>query len=812
MRITTGHRWIGGVILLCAWLNLSCAPDGISAQVTPTEQKELTTLKGQIVDPGRQHRTKFEAARLLLEKRTEPARAILADVLRDASQPGARIAVAEAIAEDSPTDKRFVEPLLEMLQGEHQPSRQPAARALAAYENASVRGRLSRLVKNTQTPLEVRLVLIEALQRDASRQTVRDLIDLLRDPSLAIRDAAAQGLRTLVNLPDFGADVSLWEQWWAENQFKTREQWLADLVDRMAVDRIRLDAENEQLRVRLVQAMQDVYNIATKAQRPVLVQTMLSDPVADVRILGASLVDRMIAANDEIPADLRSRIRALLRDEDPRVRREAALLEAELPVETSAAVLLQRLAREDSPLVRAGIITALGRLAAPEAISAVLHSLAKGELEEATPAAEALAKIVAAAPLEDESRNQAALVLVQRYKQADSDTRAEEILREALLRAMGALGDSMVTPVLVDALDDKAGVVRLAAINALLSLRAETAAEHIAPLISDSDRGVRQAAITALARLGGGEYISSILNRTAAEVESDTAVRKQAWEQVLLLAKQASADTLAEVIGWLADNKAPLEQQIEIMRLRTAALRDAQSPALAEALWRHGKTLTRAGRSDEARTVLQEALTLYRRRGEAASAETLGEMWLSVVDAMLVGNDPAVATMLQAQTDTDLLVRAFAMFRNRLDYLRHQENYLPILVMGQAMSTTDVPERVGKQGHPNGTWLAEILQLAQAEQDRKDEKQVGEWLDLLLTGEQADRSAAEEQIKAMGDRAVRPLLNQLRTEITAETPNAAREKAIIDLLKQVAPKLNDYDPQASAAEKVKRIDAWMNSL
>ena len=43
----------------------------------------------------------------------------------------------------------------------------------------------------------------------------------------------------------------------------------------------------------------------------------------------------------------------------------------------------------------------------------------------------------------------------------------------------------------------------------------------------------------------------------------------------------------------------------------------------------------------------------------------------------------------------------------------------------------------------------------------------------------------------------------------ARTPARDVEKAILDVLAQIAPDLTGYDPEASVAERTKRIEAWL---
>ena len=61
----------------------------------------------------------------------------------------------------------------------------------------------------------------------------------------------------------------------------------------------------------------------------------------------------------------------------------------------------------------------------------------------------------------------------------------------------------------------------------------------------------------------------------------------------------------------------------------------------------------------------------------------------------------------------------------------------------------------------------------------------------------------------MGDRAVRPLLLELRKAVGGGQPDPDAEKAILGVLKAVAPDLTGYDAAAPADAKLKTIDEWL---
>ena len=89
--------WLLSVLALVLTA-VGCAPNVVASTPTPEQQLEFDTLKGQIADQQRSAKTRFEAARMLLAKDFPQAEESLSQFLADSSNPGAQLAVAEAVA------------------------------------------------------------------------------------------------------------------------------------------------------------------------------------------------------------------------------------------------------------------------------------------------------------------------------------------------------------------------------------------------------------------------------------------------------------------------------------------------------------------------------------------------------------------------------------------------------------------------------------------------------------------------------------------------------------------------------------------
>ncbi|HEU00831.1 MAG TPA: hypothetical protein ENH89_10840 [Aurantimonas coralicida] len=335
-----------------------------------------------------------------------------------------------------------------------------------------------------------------------------------------------------------------WAPAWAEDA-KTQPQSPAKVrppVDQLtasaeARSKAALQQENGHLRTRLAKALMDLYLATPADRRRALVERLLTDPLVAVRLTAIRLLDRLIvdtAGSDTAmgPEDVRELLTSLLGDEAAGVRAAAANLAAQLGDAEMTDMLLASLTGEQDAAVRRGLLMALGQLRDPRALQAVLPNIGDESDEIAMASARALGRIADKHALSEDERSQAVAALLERYRTSEQGSNQAE-LREALLTAMGVLGDRAFAPCVKRALAEPAATVRLAAVAALQKLGQPDSAKMLAPLVEDGDRGVRRAAIAAIGTIGGQAYLPTILKRTRPEVETDADVRRQAWETLL---------------------------------------------------------------------------------------------------------------------------------------------------------------------------------------------------------------------------------------------------------------------------------------
>jgi HEAT repeat protein len=774
-------------------------------QLTAVQQTEFQTLRGQLTDLSRTAQTRSEAARLLLAKPYPQARQILRQLLDDSSNPVVQIAIADAIARDG-GEQAYIKPLLKMLTGDEPAVRTPAARALVTYQNAGVTDKLVAIAQNRGTDRAVRLVTIEALQRVVAKRCIGALVNLLGDPDPAIRTAAAQSLSRLTNIHSFGTSRRLWKQWWRKNRDKDRVQWLQGMTDGLTRSKMRLERENTHLRERLVKAMEELYNASAKTQRPQIVLAFLRDPQADVRLLGTTLTDKMVAANEKLSPQLRQRVRVMLVDEDSRIRQAAAMLEASLADEKSANLLLNRLRVERQPTVRVGLLAALGHLKRPEALPAVLAEVGSSSDPAATAAAEALGRIASDKPLDASQTAAAAKVLIDRYRQATT-TNNDEKLREALLTAMGLVADASAAESLTGALKDQAGIIRLAGVTGLTRLGASEAAGSIQPLVADEDRGVRKAALAGLVKLGGKEYLQAVLERTDSKIEPDPDVRSEALAGVLSLCKSADAKTLEEILRTLKKQADAAVLRIELRQLHVASLKVGKSDGLFEALRALGAELLDAGRPSEAVVAYKEAYELALADDKKPPA-AVRKAWFEYVKLLLEANDSTAATVISQYKDAKVRYQAVKLFLGRLAALQKEKDYLAVILLATSAETAGLT-RGYEDSQSLTTAVASLLAKARDKQLVLDREQIKKLLPQLLSSDETSHTEAEARIKAVDRRAVRPLLELLRQTVNRPTVDLRAEEAIFNVLKQVAPDLGQYDTSADKAQRLARIAVWL---
>jgi len=774
--------------------------------LTDAQQKELATLTGQLSDPSRSSKTKLEAAEMLLAKGHPQALEALKDFLAGDNR-AARIAVAEAVARSTGAEPiaDFIDPLLAMLTGDDVEVRPAAAKALAVYKDNGVIDKLVAIVADRKREQSVRIVTISALQSTLDKRTVDVLVRLLDDRAAGIRDAAADALANLTNIKAFRTNRRLAKQWWNRNRDKAPSEWLAALADSLARGKAELEADNARLRKRLAQALRDLYEAVPEAQQEALLLGFLADPLGDVRLAGTALAEAKITGGEKVSEKLQVKIRAMVKDPDFRVRQASVLLVAHQGDEVALGALLAGLKSEENQGVRQAILTALGHLKSPEAIPAVLAEISNNYDSVAAAAALALSRIVSAGPLNGEVLTKASKALVKRYRQkSQQDQEAAAAMREAVLTAMGVVGHKSFLPVLRSALKDTEATVRLAGVNSLARIGQSQDGGAIAALVGDSDRGVRRASIAALGKLGGRTHLPTILKRTDPETEADEAVRKQAWEVAMGLLVGADAETLAAEADRLADRPDAVNQRIKILDMLVAARKTAKSDKLPHALRTLGQALLAGSRPAEAAGHFRSAYDAM----VAAKDANASEAWLEWVQALLAADDATAIKAIVDQNNIEAFEAARKALWTRLTALMRDERYDPAILLADK-AVEGLAQRLTVEERKE---FQTMLVDARDKRREFDRKRVSQLVGQLTAADEATRTKALSEFQVMASRAVVPLLEVLKSSVQDDKGDPRSQQAIIAVLKQIAPKLVGYDPEATRGQRVKVIENWLKKL
>ncbi len=790
------------------WLAATAAltAQAAGAGLTGEQELELRMFTGQLVDASRAAKTKVEAAELLLSRSYPQAAEALRKFLEDPANRMGQIAVAEAIASRGTGQQMFVEPLMAMLTGTEPTVRPAAARALAAYRTGGVADKLLAIAQDEKADKTVRLVTISALQRVLDRQAVDVLIQLVDNHDLAIRNAAAESLAKLTNIRDFAGDPKKWKKWWSQNKTKPASAWLADLAESLAREKTRLEDENTELKTRLAAAMMDYYAATPAAMQNKLLIGFLKDPLPDVRLVGVRLTDRRVSTSTELSEDILSQLCAMLADGDARIRRATALLEANLGDPNAADLLLGRLKVEEIPEVKQGLLTAVGQLKDPKVVGPVLKEVDSKDAPVAAAAAAALARVALAAPLEGAIHDLAVKVLLARY--ADSSSSSVNgygpALREALLTAMGTIADENFIPAMRSALADAAATVRLAGVKGLAQFRKPELTDAVAGLAGDDDRGVRQAVLDALGLIAGARDLQTVLKRTEPAVEPDATVREKAWTVAMAILAKADAQTLAGVCDALADRQDAVSQRITLRQMLVASLRASKNNQWPAASRKLAFDLLAASRPAEAAPLLGQAYAAC----QAGKSPEAREVYLEWVNALLKANDPLIFKAMADAAREGEFPGVLEKVEKRIGELMADGKYAPAIMLAGEV----IRQLSSRLSPAQAASFQKILDDAKARQLAVDRARVEQLAAQLQSADATTGKTAAAELKAMGDRAVGPLVEALRTVVAGAQPNPVAEKAIVDILVQIAPKLTGYDLAEAKALRLKRIQEWVDGL
>ncbi len=713
--------------------------------------------------------------------------------------PAAMRAVMGAIVSTGRVDDSYIKPLAGVLVGKDQTLRLPAALALAAFDQRITTEYLITISLERRNARDIRLTAIKALGRIISKYSVDVLVHLMADRDAAICSAAGKSMAALTGRKSFKTDFAAARAWWIKNRGQGNE-WTIALTRGLTDANNALGEENDMLRSRLLRAIREMYGVTAADRREELAISLLKDPLADVRLAGANVVEMRISSGEKMSPPLKAALADLLADDDSRVRRSVALLVAHDSDSNALAKLMGQMRREDVLEVKEGILVALGQIGSSQALGVVLKEIPSQHDRVAAAAAAALRHIATNKTLEGEVLSRATEILSLRYQQVRPGP-CVVMLKEALLGAMGALRQKVFVGHASQALGDASPAVRLAGVVALANIGDGLSADKIVPLTMDKDRGVRRAAISALGSLAGQKHIRIIMARTDIAVEPDEEVRKQAWNVAMAVLSSSTAESLAGESRRLVGRADAVDQQIEILRMLVSALDKTSSSKAVAARRELGDALLAASRPAQAAGVFKKA---WEDLAKAKDPQA-GDVWLMWIETLAACDDPTVAKLVFAQEDKTLCDKARDGLIKRVKTQLDAGDFTKSMSLGQIVVRDLGPKLTKAQTVALNKHIAE----AKAVQAAVDTKIVKKLVADLAGKDPVVRDKAISQLKGMANKAVAPLLNELKRIVNDGKDGDPLEAAILGVLKQIAANFDGYDVSAAKADRLKMLDNWL---
>ena len=832
--MTHGWRLMIGGALAAAMVALAAAdsaPQSQPAQSQPTSAATKPSNEDRrrfddliaLIEGKNSAQARRTGARELLRLGWPEAVPKLAAILAT-GQREARIAVAAAIAEmPARMNAAFVEPLLAMLASEDAGVRSAASAALAAATPDGVLARLRALALDKKKPLPARRAAVQTLGMMSHREAAAALVEVLGDRNDPVAVAALEALAQAAGR-DFENDFDAAASWWEEVRRFDARQWREMQLQRLArqnrADRQRLAA----LERRLAAALHENYIHAPEAKRAALLDGFLRDASAAVRLLGLELVQSQVAEGKKLSGETTSRIRALLAAREPAVRAAAVRTVAMLRDPADAQRFLQMLGGERHASVRVALANGLGYVGDESAADPLMKLLDSPHAPTAAEAITALGRLAERGVLDDAARGRVADALLRRWQVTPAD---QYVVRERLLWAMARVAAPRFCKVFAEALHTpQSAAVRLAAVRGIAVMVDPKAAAHIAasasttepalggtlppaamldaliPLTSDSDVGVRRAAVETLARFGGTDaQLAALWDRVSPQREPEEDIRVMAWRSAV---RAVAARSLAEIDTWIKrlPSDPPLRDRLALELLQHAEkLRAGKAEKRGELgliRAREAALLARAGKTDDAINMYLAALADLHAANPAGVAEVgIKLLRLAIatgkyderIAGALAGGNPAL--------DGNAAWRAIAEeIRQRLEADEIDRAILMLTAL-EAHPPASMPADGRKT-------LEALLRQAAAARAKADAGAVEAAVAKLQA--QPNNAAARAAIVELGPRAIPALRAALGAALRAEQPDAARVALLHDLLKAVAPNWPGFAADAPPAEKLKALE------
>lgn len=543
----------------------SSSPTTASApalMLTPAELEELL----QLITTNNTIEARELGARKLLQSGSRAMVARLADVLKNSTDPLAKLAVCRAIAQFERPPEVLIDPVLSLLGDASSGLGESVVLALRRFDSSVIVERTLSITTNPSRSLDKRMAAINVLGRTGDElQAVAALIQLVQNDSPTIRDAALEALSRATGVRQANPAAAV--DWWKSRESLTPLQWLREVNERRITEIGRLREERDVLSTRLVAAYRESYLQTAEAERPQKLLTFLTDPAKEARRLGLDLVNALITDRKDVGQEIKNRLIDMIHDPDAGIRSAAAVMVGDLRVGGALSKLVEALSHESEYSVRVAQISALGRLDDSKAVDVLMERLRDDVPEVVGEAAQALSRIA--------RRGNSDVRLIAEVANAllasvDRLPAANDELCEKFLDAMGRIGSEKFRDFIVRNMRaDRSLRIRRAAINALGQFEDTASADAIRQYVSAAEPEIRLAAVSALGRAGRrATDLSAVGGRLDSSVEGNQGVRDKAWESYVAIIQRLTPEAQLEAALTFdqADDKLSQRRQLQVLK------------------------------------------------------------------------------------------------------------------------------------------------------------------------------------------------------------------------------------------------------
>lgn len=591
------------VIILSLFACSAPAQDPISAD--PLVQIEIN--KTALTAAGSSDEIRTNAAVMLLLDKDSRANDVILQVLLDANNPPARIAVCNAIRQSGTwgdsivKDNRYLDSLENILVSAGELQSKAAAEAMLIFDYPAVKNRLKNLINNTEKPISARLAALYALKIRVEKDAILDLIGFVDSPDSQISQEAQKSLQKILGVP-VGLDKSEWKRITKELSRKSKDEFLADQLV-VQYDKCRkMEAQVGDWK-NLFLATIDKYYEKTdnEALKIEFLNEQLASAKSELRLWAVNKVIQMKNNGKTIPDEVGSKLVGLIGDSDRQIRLEVARLLVGLSKLGPAEMLLAQIAVEPDEQVRLEQFAALGEAiyyATSPGSSMQMNAdlrlkgleIASSYLSSDDPAvsgagAKQMRKMLENNGLDPQICVEYLTRLAEKYKLPN--VQGQDALRADLLDAMSRLcSQSSVCRVeaiklfegfFAEGITDNNSLLRQYSLAGLVNCRgAVSVLEQVRQLsmYNDSDAGILADILALVDKAGTGAdlvWLSGKLNSNG--------MSEAVWQTVSSLLERSSAGEVYNFYNILAENKnadkGQLEQVLSVLEAKAAEEADA---------------------------------------------------------------------------------------------------------------------------------------------------------------------------------------------------------------------------------------------